>query len=156
MSRRLSCEKHVERARSHREVGEALHAATGNEWAAVCYFYAAYHVVKAALLTDSIFDDLTALRSVSPDLLTTDRDASAHQMRRGSSSDFGVNDLVRLLYPDISSAYLELHGQSIAVRYMHGTSVPLDDLREDLDEIEAEFRTTTETRLNGVKAALAI
>lgn len=48
---------------------------------------------------------------------------------------FGVNDVVSALYPDIRNSYLELHGASVAVRYENGTSIPLDDLVQDLDEV---------------------
>lgn len=48
---------------------------------------------------------------------------------------FGVNDVVSALYSDIRNSYLELHGASVAVRHETGTSIPLADLVQDLDEV---------------------
>lgn len=155
MGRRLSCDEHVARAAKHKTVGQALSDPTiSNEWAAVCYFYSAYHLVKAALVSDSLFDDMASLKAIDPNLVPEDRLASKHQVRRRGTG-FGVNDLVRLVYPSINSAYLELHGQSIGVRYERGTSVPLDDLAEDLAEIETEFKSHTDPRLKVLQQALA-
>jgi hypothetical protein len=49
------------RAREHAAVGDALITAADNEWAAVCFFYAAYQIAIAAISDDPIFDDLDRL-----------------------------------------------------------------------------------------------
>lgn len=135
----LTCPEHVFRAAYHRGAGKALHEAADHGWAAVCYFYSAYHLARAALISDPIFDDWDALRAVDPGLIPEDRYATKHQMRRGSEKDHGVNDLVALLYPPIRTPYVELHGASTAVRYKMGTSTSLDDLRSELDFIEGHL-----------------
>lgn len=137
----LTCPESVDRARYHREAGSALHESADHQWAAVCYFYSAYHLVRAALAADSIFDDWDALRAVDPRLIPDDRFATKHQMRRGSERDFGVKDLVEVLYPEIKIQYAELHGASVGVRYKNGINIPLDDLSADLSEIEGHLYT---------------
>lgn len=79
----LSVAQHVERAQRHRKVGDAL-AAAGDEWAAVCYFYSAFHLVRHALRTDPIFDDPTALSRIRPDLRPELRDVERHHGRFGT------------------------------------------------------------------------
>lgn len=132
----LSCSEHIERAAYHRDAGEALRVAAGHQWAAVCYFYSAYHLARAALITDPLFGDLGVLKGLDDRLIPDDRFATKHQMRRGSERAFGVNDLMGILYPQIRSAYLELHGASTGVRYGKGISTPVDELKAELDEIE--------------------
>ncbi|GAB3092279.1 hypothetical protein [Isoptericola nanjingensis] len=128
--------KHLERAERHKVVGDAL-AEAGDEWAAVCYFYAAYHLMRHALRTDPIFDDPTRLAAVSPDLAPELREVARHQGRRGATREYGVNDLVRLLYGnETAKVYGRLHYASIAVRYEDGLrGKPLGQLREELDTI---------------------
>lgn len=57
-------------------------------------------------------------------------------MRRGGERALGVNDLMGILYPHTRSAYLELHGASSGVRYGKGISIPVDELKAGLDEID--------------------
>ena len=113
----LTSSEQIDRAIYHREASEALRIAAGHQWAAVCYFYSAYHLGRAALETDWIFKDLGALKDLDDQLIPDDRYATKHQMRRGSERSFGVNDLMGILYPKIRSSYLELHGASTGVRY---------------------------------------
>lgn len=113
----------------------------GDEWAAVCYFYAGYHLVRAALLADPVFSDLTRLREIDVRLTPDDREASAHQMRRGNArAPFGVNDLVKLLYPSIAVEYVRLHSASIAVRYGQGLSpITIASVKQDYLDIRAAY-----------------
>lgn len=112
---RLTSSAHVKRADEHANHAAAL---VSNEWAAVCYFYAAYHRLRAALLDDPIFDDVTQLHSLHLDLTPDDRYATAHKGRGGRGNrDYGVNDLVYILYRFIAGPYDKLHTASCEVRY---------------------------------------
>ena len=138
----LTISEHVERSRYHKRVGDALHSSGPDSWGAVCYFYSAFHLVRAALTRDPIFSDLSQLKKAHPGLIPDDRGATAHQARRGSERRFGVNDLVRILHPDIFPAYYRLHGASVGVRYEKGISSDLDGFLEDLEDIEEHFATS--------------
>lgn len=108
---------------------------TGDEWAAVCLFYAAYHDVKAALIDDPIFDSHDACQTRSAQLFPDDRHASAHKARRGGHS-LGVNDVVSILYKRASGTYERLHQMSIDVRYGGGLAA---GAREALPGVDAKF-----------------
>ncbi len=108
------------RAARHLKIGSALVAA-GDEWGAVPLFYCAYHLARAAMITDPIFSDLPRLKSKNSDLTPDERLTSRHHGRRGSSvKQWGVNELVALLYPKLSSDYEVMHQASIDVRYGRG------------------------------------
>lgn len=141
----LSCENHVGRARYHERVGDALRTSAGDSWAAVCYFYSAFHLARAAISTDPIWDDFGSMKAVHQDLLPRDQGTTAHNVRRNGDRRFGLNDLVRILYPPIGIAYLHLHGASVGVRYEKGILTTLDDLRQDLDEISDYFKSNDQT-----------
>lgn len=96
----LSAAEHQTRAVELAGEAGRLHE-IGAEWAAVAYFYSAYHRVRAALLDDPVFDDMSRLKRVDPQLLPSDRDTAFHTgRRRGQAPEFGVNDLVLLLMVD--------------------------------------------------------
>lgn len=111
----------ISRADVIRATGDGL-AASGDEWAVVNYFYAAYHTVRAALLADPIFTSIAACSAKHPNLQMSDQTATMHKARvvPGKPRAFGVNDLVSLLYPSIAFEYLELHSWSVNVRYVQG------------------------------------
>lgn len=140
----LSCADHVERARYHERVGDALREADGDSWAAVCYFYSAFHLARAAITTDPIWDDFAALKEAHQDLMPQDQGVTAHNVRRGGDRRFGLNDVVRLLYPEIGVTYLHLHGASVGVRYEKGILTTVADLHQDLDEISTYFSTSSQ------------
>lgn len=119
--------EHTPRAQEHAHQAAAL-LAIGSEWAAVAYFYGAYHRARAALRSDPIFNDLTKLKTVNANLLPYDRDATAHHGRRKPSVSFGVNDLVQLLYPAAWPDYTLLHQASIQVRYQTRLFIDLSKL----------------------------
>lgn len=104
-------------------------AQAGDEWSAVLYFYAAYHEVKAALIDDPVFDELDTCLAVRSDLQPEDRFTSRHQGRRHSASkEWGINELVLLLYPTVAGTYNRLHTMSIDVRYHQGLRGTHDDV----------------------------
>ncbi|EFJ78135.1 hypothetical protein [Rothia dentocariosa] len=104
-------------------LGEARNLTKQNsKWSYVVAFYAAYHAVKYALLTDPIFDDFQNLKSKDSSLVPEDRTATRHSKRAGSDQSPGINDIVRVLYrtdceTPIYLEYFKLHSASIVVRY---------------------------------------
>ena len=120
-ARRLSVDGHRGRADEHERLGRLL-AETGHEWAAVALFYAAYHHVKASLLEDALFDDHEACQKRNPDLLPEDRYTTRHNGRRYTSNgrEWGLNELVFLLYRPVAGVYDKLHQASNDVRYQSG------------------------------------
>lgn len=111
----------LKRAVSIKNTAKLLHN-QGDDWFAVCYFYAAYHIVRAAIMADPIFDDPERLKAASPFLVPEDRFVTAHKGRvsKGVPRQFGVNDVVTALYGDIAAQYVRLHMASVEVRYQEG------------------------------------
>jgi hypothetical protein len=114
-------EEHLARAEQHLKVGNVL-VETRQEWGAVALFYSAYHRVKAAMLRDPIWGQVNALQAVHQDLIPDDRYIERHhgRRRRGEPREWGVNELVAVLYPSATRAYEQLHQASIDVRYSTG------------------------------------
>lgn len=134
---RLTADDHRSRSDRHAKMGEALLSA-GDEWSAVMYFYAAYHKLKAALLEDPLFDHFDSCQAAHSDLLPEDRFTSRHSGRRGQNKEWGLNELVRVLYRPASGPYHRLHTMSIDVRYNHGlvASLPVvESTWESFDEM---------------------
>lgn len=115
----------VARARRDEEVAREL-ALDGLDWAAVVAFYAAYHRVRAAFAADPLFTDERRCIEKHPLLRPRHRDSSKHGGRTQPYREWGVNELVELLYPHIGAEYLELHMASVQVRYGRELSVSLD------------------------------
>jgi hypothetical protein len=113
-----------------------------DEWFAVCYFYAAFHTVKAAFIEDPVFDDPTRLRTFSEHLIPDDRFVGHHQGRLGAGPrKLGVNDIVALLYPSVIVEYRRLHAGSIAVRYGHGLApISTQSIIDDYDAVTAAYQ----------------
>ena len=135
----LAEQAHLDRAARHIVIGSAL-ADAGDEWAAVPMFYSAYHFVKAALLVDPIWWDIQRLQGTRPDLIPDDRFTKRHHGHRqtGRPREWGINELVLVLYPSIARDYEQLHVASIDVRYHEGLpSGALPDLRAAMDRIRA-------------------
>jgi hypothetical protein len=111
---------HEARADTHEATGDHLYA-LGDEWSAVCYFYAGYHLVKAAMNSDPIFASISKLSAVHP-LLTLDaRFAEHHSGGHGANGrSLGVNEVVMKLYKGIRLPYTRLHMASVHVRYGRG------------------------------------
>lgn len=133
----LTPQQHLERAEHHRQVGEALSSAASHPWAAVPYFYSAYHLMKHSLLVDPVFGDLERLRTIHPELTADDRFATVHQARKSPAGPraFGVNDLVLKLYRGSAGAYDKLHKASCAVRYDNGLDIPLERVLEAYERV---------------------
>jgi hypothetical protein len=126
----------IERALSFDSSAEAFFA-VGDEWAAVVYFYASYHRVRGAILSDPVFESLVELPKVDPNLMNEHRATTRHEGRMAAGRrDIGVNDLVRMLYRPIYGDYLTLHDASVNVRYARGVSeARLEDTRAAWDRI---------------------
>jgi hypothetical protein len=137
-SGRLSVDAHRRRAQRHAKVGDAL-ADAGDEWAVVPYFYAAYHRIKCSLLEDPLFSDVSRMHAKHPDLIADDRFTSRHNGRKRTSNgrEWGINELVLHLYPDVVAVYERLHQASNDVRYGAGFVGAVSDVRAWLDEVIA-------------------
>jgi hypothetical protein len=136
----LDLTKHPDRASRHRVIGDLL-AEAGDEWAAVPLFYSAYHFVRHALRSDPIFLEPTWLSRVHVSLTMAERDVTRHKGRKfipGSvGREWGINELVTLLYRPLTISYEKLHQASIEVRYGAGLkTAPLPGLVEALDRIQ--------------------
>lgn len=114
----------------------------GDEWYAVCFFYAAYHMVKAALIEDPVFDDLARLQGINSNLVPDDRFATRHHgFIQVSTRVMGINDIVRALYPEIAAEYVRLHMASIEVRYGTGLGVISQaSVDEDYEAVVTAYR----------------
>lgn len=116
----LTVEQHLLRAEVHRVDGETK-AAVGDEWGAVSLFYSAYHLVRAALLSDPIWTDARSRARINVNLTPDDKNVTRHHGGwRRSGRVWGVNELVALLYPAIQADYERLHQASCNVRYELG------------------------------------
>lgn len=128
------------RALAHAAVGDALIAAAQNEWAAVCYFYAAYQIAIAAISDDPVFDDPDRLRRVKVGLIPDDRHTTRHRGRKNGRDgrEWGVNELMLVLYTQpVAAAYDKLHKASVSVRYEPPLRTPPARAREWLDVVLA-------------------
>lgn len=136
-----SAEQHCLRATHHAHVGDALAGSGESEWAAVCFFYAGYHLVRAALLIDPVFSDPTRLSKLNVELTPEDRQTERHKGRKNTANgrEWGINELVLLLYRAIAGPYDRLHQASIDVRYGRGLRGDVSDLREHLTTIEEAY-----------------
>ncbi len=132
----ISAVQRLERADRHEVIANVL-ADAGDEWACVPYFYAAYHRVVHALSEDPVFEDPTRLSRINAHLSIADRHVTRHHGRR-KLGEWGVNDLVTLLYRPVAVDYERLHAASIEVRYGGGFAGDLSDVRAALGHIRAE------------------
>src|SRR5690606_3111903 len=96
----------------------AILTRSGNEWGAVCAFYAAYRAVRRVLCNDPRLASDAAARAVNPRLSASSRHVDFHNGH--PSRGPGVNDVVRYLYPEIAAKYELLHRKSVEVRYESG------------------------------------
>jgi len=135
-----SVDKCLMRAAAIEQTGSRL-AQLEDEWFAVCYFYSAYHLVKAAFIQDEVFDSATALSRIDPRLAMDDRYITRHNGRiAGRERTLGVNDIVKKLYPQIAVRYVRLHTASIAVRYSEGLGViASDSVLDDFEDIRDSY-----------------
>lgn len=129
---------HLERAARHRKVGDAL-ADAGDEWAAVCWFYGAYHLAKDGLTSSPVWDEPGALDAISPELHPDDRYTDRHKGRRAGPKgerEWGINELLLKLFAgEVSRMYVRLHEASIDVRYRTGLKAPLNQLQTSVERL---------------------
>lgn len=88
--------------------------------AQICAFYAAYHAMRFAILTDPILDKSNEeiMRLVHmPGLVQDSRYATHHSGRHNSGRGIGQNQVIQALYPSEALAYNQLHRASIDARY---------------------------------------
>ena len=138
----LSSDEHAVASERHaRAAGELC--PTSSDWAAVAYFYAAYHLVKQAILDDPIWLCPSLLAAKHPELQPSVSKVTRHsggRQRRRRGRTWGVNELVELLYPSIYQSYLLMHQASIEVRYQRGLRTPVRASAAHWAKIRAEFR----------------
>lgn len=131
---------HLARSVAHMETGDKLRE-LGDEWFAVCYFYAAYHMVKAAMHVDPIFDDIARCSAVDARLSVDSRFAEHHAGGFGQSGrSLGVNEIVMKLYKTIRVSYHRLHAASVAVRYGDGLGdISPVTVKDDFDAVRKAY-----------------
>ncbi|MGM7698673.1 hypothetical protein [Microbacterium sp. A84] len=116
----------------------ALLARSGNEWASVCFFYAAYRAVRCAFNNDARLNSDAAARTVDSKLSASSRHVAFHNGHPNRGP--GVNDVVRYLYPAIAAKYELLHAKSVEVRYGTGLiGVTVEETRELADAVISEL-----------------
>lgn len=101
--------------------------------AKICAFYAAYHAMRFAILTDPILDksdDEIHRLTNAPGLIQDSRYATHHSGHRYSGRGIGQNQVIQALYPSKAFAYERLHRASNDARY--GSS-PGEDIIDAAD-----------------------
>lgn len=103
----------------------------------VCSFYAVYHAMRIAILSDPIFDlpdgeidKLTGVRGLCKDAKYN----THHSAHRDSPRGLGQNQVIAALYPKRFKDYDDLHKVSIQARYVQeykGEILP--DTRDSYD-----------------------
>ena len=140
----------VDRADAARAAAETLRSAD-DEWFAACLASSAYHLVKAAMLGDPIFDSPDELRLRDPRLTPESRFITTHQGLRGADGrSLGLTDVVRILYPAIAVEYERLHMASRDIHYGDGLGVisaesVIDDYSVIRDAWDSELLRADET-----------
>lgn len=138
----LSSYEHAIASERHARTAIRLRPAS-REWASVAYFYAAYHLVKQAILDDPIWHCPDELTARLPELRPSAAKVTRHhgqQARRRRGRSWGVNQLVEVLYPSIYRDYTTMHEASIQVRYLRRLQVSDQACAEAWARIRAEFR----------------
>lgn len=114
----------------------------------ICSFYAAYHAMRYAILSDPIFDltdeeiyQQTYVRGIYRDSKHNSHHSAAPKSGRG----IGQNQIVSILYKKWFQRYEELHKTSVHVRYV------VDD---DQDEQLLETRDAYDAACKIVNEAL--
>ena len=101
--------------------------------AQICAFYAAYHAMRFAILTDPILDksneEITRLIHIEG-LNRDSRYATHHSGNQYSRRGIGQNQVIQALYPSKAFAYERLHRASIDARY---GSLPGEDIIDAAD-----------------------
>ncbi|WP_346923174.1 hypothetical protein [Rothia sp. (in: high G+C Gram-positive bacteria)] len=93
--------------------------------AKICSFYAAYHAMRVAILSDSIFDfsdEEIYRRAKTRGVYQDSKYNTHHSAGRDSGRGVGQNQIIASLYPKWSRDYEELHKLSIQARYVTDNS----------------------------------
>jgi hypothetical protein len=137
----LSSHEHAVASERHARAASNLRPMS-SEWATVAYFYAAYHLVKQAILEDPIWHCSGELAARHGDLRPGCSKVTRHTGQRAGRGQqrWGVNDLVRVLYPSIHRVYTGMHEASIEVRYRRRLQTPLYVSAAYWAKIRAEYR----------------
>lgn len=105
----------------------------------ICAFYAAYHAMRVAILTDPILDkpdeEIQQLVHM-PGLRQDSRYATHHSGRHNSGRGIGQNEVVQALYRFEAYAYGRLHRASVDARYLPLTGEIILDATEAYIEAE--------------------
>lgn len=113
--------------------------AAGEEWCVVSYFYACFHAVRAALSNDTRLSSDKAARAENPKLTASSRHVDFHEGH--PSRGPGLNQVVKMLYPEIGVTYAVLHLRSVEVRYGDGISAgSLSNVAQQSAEVFAALR----------------
>ena len=92
----------------------------GDDWSVVTGFYSCYHLLRAAMLKDPLFDDLPRLSVVHHSLRTEDRRETKHSKGGLNKPELGMKEICTLVYPHASGKYYLAHDASNGVRYDGG------------------------------------
>lgn len=134
---------HVAAANDHERVAVGL-LSSSEDWAAVPFFYAAYRLIRATLISEPLFQQgLARLMSVNPLLQIGDRFAEHHSGGMAGSRSLGVSELVTILYPRIDAHYKRLHNASLQVRYGQGLQTI------SRAAVESDFAAVKRARIEG-------
>lgn len=86
--------------------------------AKVCSFYAVYHAMRYVILNDPIFWDEEKLHSIHPQFSSGFRNHTHHSGSLRSGRGPGMNEIITILYDvEVSREYVQLHKESVKVRY---------------------------------------
>lgn len=89
----------------------------------ICSFYAAYHAMRFAILSDPIFDltdEEIYQQTYISGLCKDSKHNGHHSARPDSPRGIGQNQIVTTLYPKWAKDYESLHKTSIDARYVSG------------------------------------
>lgn len=103
----------------HWETTELLLAA-GNDWAAVTGFYSCYHLLRAAMKQEPLFDQPLELSRVHHTLKSDDRYETKHSLGGLNRPALGMKEICTVVFPHISARYYLAHDASNGVRYDGG------------------------------------
>ena len=114
-------EEHRDKANLFRRRANKYIDARDFDVANICSFYAAYHAMRYAILSDPIFDltDEEIYRKASKRGLHRDSKYNTHHSGHDKSGrGIGQNQIIATLYPGRYRAYDDLHKLSIKARYV--------------------------------------
>lgn len=92
----------------------------GNEWAAVTGFYSCYHLLRAAMMQEPLFDQPIELSRVHHTLQSGDRYETKHSLGGLNKAALGMKEICTVVYPHIAPRYYLAHDASNGIRYDGG------------------------------------